>query len=262
VQLDAVEAGLPGAARSGGEPARDLPDLTEPEVLDRLPIAVAEIAPVARAREVGPELGLEARIALGQRRRRQLAALDHAFDELARRLAPRDLQEVDDLGHDQGGGEAAHLLAQRGQPRHVAVVREPQQRAAGHVADTRRLEHDHARAALGVAQVDLADRVGDETVLGAAPGDHRGQPDAVRQLEPAATDRERLEEPRPGPIAHGVRLRAPMLGFSSGPRQFALPGPSASSSPLPRAISFSMPWSIRRRRSASKPRRSGGGSSR
>src|SRR4029079_16893928 len=75
--------------------------------------------------------------------------------EHPRGLARGDLEEVDDLGDDDRGGDGPHLVAQGPQARYEAVVRETQERPARDVTDAGGLEHDHARAAERVAQIDL-----------------------------------------------------------------------------------------------------------
>ena len=102
-----------------------------------------------------------------------------------------------------------HLVAQRpAGPGTKRSCEEAQQRAAGHVADAGRLQHDHARAALRVAQVDLAHGVGDEAVLGAAPRHHGGQPDAVRQRAPVPAEGKRLEQQGVAAPAHSSSASA------------------------------------------------------
>ncbi len=164
-------------------------------------------------------------------------------------LAPRDLEEVDDLGDRERVGGRAHLVAEGLEAGDVAVVGEAEERSAGHVADPRGLEDDHAGAAAGVAEVDLAHRVGDEAILGAAPGDHRRKPDPVGHHEPPPSDGEGLEQQRVR-AAGGQGVRDQSLLFQSSL--------SCSSARSSSAVSSSRPWSARRRRRTSKLVRSGG----
>ena len=172
MQLHALEAGLLRAPRGGGEPAGDLPDLFPRKVLDRLPVAVEEVVAEARALHVALQAGLELGIAHVEDALGERAAAHGVLHEDPRGLPSGDLEKVDDLGDDDRGGDGAHLLAQGLQARNEPFVREPQERAAGHVPDAGGFEHDHARAAERVAQIDLPHGRGHEAVLGAAPRDH------------------------------------------------------------------------------------------
>ena len=76
--------------------------------------------------------------------------------------------------------------AQAGQE---AVVPDAQQRPARHVADPRRLDHQHAGPAAREALVPGEDLGRDEALVGGAPGHHRRHPGALRELERAEAQR-------------------------------------------------------------------------
>jgi len=253
VELHAVEAARARAAGGGGEPAGDAADLGQVEVLDGLAVPVEEVALLAGG-EIAGMVALELGVAQREHGVGQRAAVHHRFHEHARRLARGDLEEVDDLRHHQRGAGRAHLVEERPEAGHEAVMAEPQQWTAGHVADAGGLQHDHPGSAHGVAEVDVVDVARDEAILGAAPGHHGREPDPVGQDLARAPEREGLEEAR-------VRARAGGLGQPSSSSSSPSPAGEASAS-APSDISSSMPWSATRRWRASKPRRSGGAPSR
>ena len=92
-----------------------------------------------------------------------------------------------------------------------AVVADAQQRTAGDVANAGRLDDDRARATARETLVPGDDVVGDEAVLGRAPGHHRGNPGALLDLEPP--DFERRKQARARRFL--ARGRAPRRGGES-----------------------------------------------
>ena len=103
-------------------------------------------------------------------------------DGFGRRRIDRKVDDLDEqprravarLAHD------AHEVAQSGQK---AIVPDAQQRAAGYVADTRRLDHDRSGAAAREALVPIEDVGGDEAVFAGPPGNHGGNPGSLRQCD-------------------------------------------------------------------------------
>jgi hypothetical protein len=69
-------------------------------------------------------VALELGVPQGEHGSRELSARHHPFQERARGLARRDLEEVDDLRHDEGVAGRAHLGHEGREPGHETVMAE------------------------------------------------------------------------------------------------------------------------------------------
>ena len=136
-------------------------------------------------------------------RRRRGAARQIVRNSRRKRVGLRaaaDRQEVDQLDEEARLAVArlahhAHELAQSGEE---AVVADAQQRAAGHVADAGRLDHECPGTPAREAAIPVEHLGGDEAVLGRAPRHHRRHPGALvagRRL-PTRTGEKRRERCR------------------------------------------------------------------
>ena len=148
VQLDAVEAG--GARARGPRPrtSRGCARISsEVQVLDGLPVAEEEVAPLARVGQRAVEAGLELRVGQGEDRFRQRApraTMPSMNARVGLRVAIFRKSMICGTTSESRQPPASPPRSAR-RPGHVAVVAEAQQRPAGHVADAGRLQHDHAR---------------------------------------------------------------------------------------------------------------------
>ena len=123
---------------------------------------------------------------------------------------------------------------------HEAIVADAQQRAARHVADAGRLDDDRAGPPCGEALVPVEHVVGDDAVVGGAPGDHGGHPGAVGEVEAAAVERReparrrRLVRGRPAcrrqRVPHAARRMPHRDDILSLNDLFALDAPGADGS--------------------------------
>ncbi len=233
MQLDAVEAGLAGAAGGVGEEAgqhlRQVADVRAVEVGHPLAEAVAEVLELARRERPLQLFRRQRQEALAHLVLRQVVGaeegavavgdLEVAAEVGLRLRPPPDRQEVDDLDEEAGvaAAGAAHGLDQLGEAGEEAVVADAQQRAARDVADAGRLDDERPRLAVGEALVPVEHLVGDEALLGGAPGHHRRHPGALLELHGADPDG---GEPEGGgrllggrPVAAGSSCRIRSGGF-------------------------------------------------
>ena len=107
----------------------------------------------------------------------------------------RDLEEMNDLRHDLGIRRVVNAAHEIGEPRHIGVVADAQERARLRMMDRHRFDHDQPDTALRVADVAVGDGLVDETVLARQPRDHRRDHDPIRQNH--AFDIERFEQLHP-----------------------------------------------------------------
>jgi hypothetical protein len=208
VQLDAVEAGVLGAARrlrkELGQHLRQLADVRQLDVGHALAIAVAqrlELAGFEDARElfVGELREMPAHERFGPALRAEPLAvpwldLQKPREELLRLGTAADRKEVDDLDEEPRVAFArpAHRLRELLQTGNEAIVSDAQQRSARDVAYSGGLDDDRARPAPREALVPLEVVVGDEPVLRRAPRHHGRHPGSA--LEPERADLHRAEE--------------------------------------------------------------------
>ena len=217
MQLDAVEAGLAGAApglsEEAGQHARQLADVGQVGVPDALAVAVVQRLPLPvvqrrlQQRAIGahqplahgglgrlPPRGVVRR--LGQPPAQRRVHVQESAQELLGLGPAAHGDEVDRLDEQArvAGAALAHGLDESAQPGHEAVVADAQQGAAGDVADAGGLDHEHARPPLGEARVPRQHLVGDEAVVRRAPRHHRRHPRPL--LGHHRADARRLEEPR------------------------------------------------------------------
>ncbi|MCB9903199.1 MAG: hypothetical protein H6831_02205 [Planctomycetes bacterium] len=141
---------------------------------------------------------------------------EEAREELVLRRPAPDGEEVDDLDQQPrlAAGALAHALDQTLEPGEEAIVPDAQQRTGRHVADARRLDHQHAGAAVGEAAVPVEHFLGDEALLVRAPRHHRRNPAARARFERAeAAGLEQATRGRRGgvgPARFGERMGADM----------------------------------------------------
>jgi hypothetical protein len=159
------------------------------EARERVGVGHVELDPVEAARP-GPHRGLRvvARDAGDVVEREHIDRLPVA--------APRDLQEMDDLGDHLARRRAVHPRGQIGEPGHERVRRDAQERAAARRVHGHRLDDDQAWLAAREAHVAIPDVVVDDAVLAREARDHGRQHDAVRQRQGAdAQGREERHAP-------------------------------------------------------------------
>ena len=88
-----------------------------------------------------------------------------------------------------------------------AVIADPQQRPARHVADAGRLDHERPRLAAGEALVPGEHFGRDEALLGCAPGHHRRHPGALGEAQRPDLERLKPARRRCGSRCRPSRLR-------------------------------------------------------
>ncbi len=178
-------------------------------VIQRLDLARAEHALQLRARQSG-DAGAQIGLWMVAQRRAVPVGDGQEFGDIAPGVgAAPDRQEIDELDEELGAAAALapHRLDDAGEAGQEAVVADAQQRAARHVADARRLDHDRARLAACEAAVPFDDRVGGDAVLLRPPRHHGRNPGpAFEGKRPHPNGR---EQPRPGSVLarrHGAAL--------------------------------------------------------
>ncbi len=140
-----------------------------------------------------------------------------------------DVEEVDELDQQARLAVAPlpHGVHQPTQSGEEPVVPDAQKRTARHVPHAGRLDDDRARPPFRETCVPVADGVGDEAVLGRAPGHHRRDPGALRQAQGAETNRREQARRAPphasGPVRDGPRSECvPVASTCALPRSRGL----------------------------------------
>src|SRR4030095_8725477 len=89
-----------------------------------------------------------------------------------------DCQEIDDLNKQQSLAIACFVnyVDKLSQARNETIVTNPQQRSAWNVANTGRLNHQHARFTFGKAAIPIEVLLRYKAVIGRAPGHHCRHP--------------------------------------------------------------------------------------
>jgi hypothetical protein len=204
VQFHAVEPGVAGAARGGGEERRQRPrqvaHVRQSDVGHALAVAVVERLGLARRqrpagfrdRQRG-QRGADGVVGRGAPRgvagpRREEGAVavrrGEKLPEVFRRLGTAAHgEEVDELDEELRASAArgADGVRQPAQSGNEAVVSDAQQGTGRHVADAGRFDDEPAGKSSCESRVPVDDGVGDETFVGRAPRDHRGHPRAGAQ---------------------------------------------------------------------------------
>ena len=132
--------------------------------------------------------------------------------------AAADPEKVDDLDEEPGAAAArltngAHQLRQAGDE---PVVPDPEERPAGNVADSGRLDHQRSGLPSGETLVPRQDFRRDQPVVGGPPRHHGRNPGTLAELEPAEV--QRAEPERPGRLLRGGRMRRRNEMFDEGLR--------------------------------------------
>src|SRR2546423_778105 len=211
VQLDAIEAGLAGAHGGSGEDAGQyvwqLANVRQVHVGDALAVAIAQRFKLALVEHLfdqfvrrGGEKTANVRVirdkpahvsgGLCKRRAMTLLQDKETREEFLFLRAALDGEEIDDLNEQARVAVtgAAHRFDQLAQARDEAVVADPEQRAAGDVANACRFDDNGAGLPFGEAFVPLKHIRRHEAVFGGAPRHHRRNPRATFELD--ATDGE------------------------------------------------------------------------
>jgi hypothetical protein len=99
---------------------------------------------------------------------------------------------MNDLRHDLGIRHVVNAAHEVGEPGHIGVIADTQERARFHVVDRHRFDHDQPDSTFRVAEVAVGDGFVDEAVFARQPRDHGRDHDPVRQNHPF--DVERFEQ--------------------------------------------------------------------
>jgi hypothetical protein len=112
------------------------------------------------------------------------------FEEFLRIGPAADGEKIDELDEEARApfARTPHRFHQAGKTRQEAIVTDPQEGPARHVADAGRLDHDGAGHALGKTLIPPDQVLGDVAILGCPPRHHGGNPGALVQRDRADLD--------------------------------------------------------------------------
>ena len=237
VQLDPVEPRLSrplsGVGEEVGQDEGQVADVRQVEIGHPLPVATLVILQLAGGQHLGEAVFRQSEQGFPHLRLRpvrrdlqasQCGAVPPGHLEVAPEvdlpLRPSaDGQEVDDLDEKAGPPAArpAHGLDQLPKAGEEAVVPDPQERSARHVADPGRLDDDRPRLSGRETLVPGEHLRGDEPLVRSPPGHHRRHPGPLGELDPPKLEglkEERCRRLLPArPAARRERVADALGGF-------------------------------------------------